>query len=116
MRFIVDECTGQKVAKWLEEEGHDVYSVYDQSRGVSDEMIIELANANNRILITNDKDFGEKIFKEKYPHKGVIFLRIQDERSGNKIQILRSLFQQFSDRLSNNFVVVTEDKIRFAKV
>jgi uncharacterized protein with PIN domain len=31
MRFLVDECTGPAVAKWLREQGHDVVSVYDES-------------------------------------------------------------------------------------
>lgn len=27
MRFLVDECTGPKVAAWLRSEGHDVFSL-----------------------------------------------------------------------------------------
>ncbi len=60
MRFIVDECTGPNVAKWLLEQQHDVYSVYDNEPGISDVAIIEKAFLDNRIIITNDKDFGEK--------------------------------------------------------
>jgi len=32
MRFLVDECTGPKVARWLREQGHEVFSVYDEAR------------------------------------------------------------------------------------
>ena len=35
MRFIVDECTGSAVARWLQAEGHDVYSVYEEARGLA---------------------------------------------------------------------------------
>ncbi len=31
MRFIVDECTGHAVARWLRTQGHDVFSVYDEA-------------------------------------------------------------------------------------
>jgi predicted nuclease of predicted toxin-antitoxin system len=86
MRFLVDECTGPKVARWLREQGHEVFSVYDEARGVEDETIIRKAFAESWILITNDKDFGEKVYKERRQHKGVVFLRLEDERAANKIE------------------------------
>ncbi len=43
MRFIVDECTGPNVARWLEVQQHDVFSVYDEARGMLDEAIIQKA-------------------------------------------------------------------------
>jgi predicted nuclease of predicted toxin-antitoxin system len=112
MRFLVDECTGTTVAKWLREQSHDVFSVYDDARGARDEEIIAKAHAEARILITNDKDFGEKVFRERCPHHGVIFLRLQDERAAAKIEALRKLLQTYSDQLADNFVVVTEAKVR----
>ncbi|MBM3145985.1 MAG: hypothetical protein FJ010_13660 [Chloroflexi bacterium] len=62
MRFLIDECTGPAVAQWFREQGYDVFSVYEQARGMDDDDIVEKANNENRILITNDKDFGEKIW------------------------------------------------------
>lgn len=32
MRFLVDECTGPVVARWLLEQKHEVFSVYDAAR------------------------------------------------------------------------------------
>jgi predicted nuclease of predicted toxin-antitoxin system len=84
MRFIVDECTGPSVARWLESQGHEVFSVYDDARGIEDLEILWKAHSENWILITNDKDFGEKICREDHPHKGVILLRLNDERKDNK--------------------------------
>jgi hypothetical protein len=34
MRFLVDECTGPTVAGWLREQQHEVFSVYEQARGM----------------------------------------------------------------------------------
>ncbi len=36
MRFLVDECTGPVVAKWLHEQGHEAFSVYDEAYGASE--------------------------------------------------------------------------------
>ncbi len=56
MRFLVDECTGPAVAAWLRGQNHDVFSVFDEARGMDDNDIIQKALQEHWILITNDKD------------------------------------------------------------
>ena len=115
MRFLVDECTGPKVAQWLREQGFEVFSVYEEARGIKDDKIIRKAYSENWILITNDKDFGEKVYKEGYPHNGIIFLSLEDERSKVKIETLHQLLKNYKNQLENNFIVVTETKVRFTR-
>jgi predicted nuclease of predicted toxin-antitoxin system len=69
----------------------------------------------NYILVTNDKDFGELVFRMRKPHKGVILLRLEDERSENKIAVLQRVLESYSDKLVNNFIIVTEKTIRIVK-
>jgi predicted nuclease of predicted toxin-antitoxin system len=114
MRFLVDESTGPAVAEWLRRQGHEVFSVYEQARGMDDNGIIQKASAENWILMTNDKDFGEKVYRERRPHKGVILLRLDDERADAKIETIKRLLESYANRLSGQFVVVTENSIRFA--
>ena len=59
MRFLVDECTGPSVARWLREQRHDVLSIYDEARGIDDGEIVRRAFAEDRILVTNDKGLGK---------------------------------------------------------
>jgi predicted nuclease of predicted toxin-antitoxin system len=115
VRLLVDECTGPAVARWLRSQGHDVFSVYEQARGVGDDAIIALAQEDPRIRITNDKDFGEKIFREGRPHRGVILLRLENERAQAKIAVLQRLMVNFSEQLADQFVVVSETRVRFAR-
>jgi predicted nuclease of predicted toxin-antitoxin system len=115
MRFLVDECTGPAVARWLKEQGYEVFSVYDEARGIDDETVLRKAFAESWVLITNDKDFGNMVFRERRPHRGIVFLRLSDERARNKIETLRRLIEEYGDRLINRFVVVTEDQVRFAR-
>jgi predicted nuclease of predicted toxin-antitoxin system len=75
---------------------------------------LEVARREHRILITNDSDFGELIYRRRLIHAGVVFLRLGDERTANKIDVLRRLLQAHSDRLPGSFVVVTESTVRFA--
>lgn len=115
MHFLIDECTGPLVAAWLIQQGHDVYSVYDQSPGDTDDEVLDRAFQEARILITNDRDFGELIFREGRSHRGVVFLRLDDERAANKIHVLDLLLANHALELPDRFVVVTESQVRFAK-
>lgn len=112
MRFLVDECTGLAVARWLREQQHDLFSVYEEARGMSDEAIIRQALAENRVLIANDKDFGEKVYHEGYLHRGNVLLRLEDERASGKIAAIRRLLDGYGDRIVNRFVVVTDTQVR----
>jgi predicted nuclease of predicted toxin-antitoxin system len=82
---------------------------------MEDNDVLLKAFAENWILITNDKDFGEKAFREKQPHHGVILLRLRDERNVNKIAILQRLLDNYAARLADSFVVATEKGVRFAR-
>lgn len=115
MRFLVDECTGPKVAQWLRQQAREVFSIYEQARGMEDDDIIRKAFAENWILITNDKDFGKKVYRERHPHRGVIFMRLEDERASNKTEVLQRLLEGYANKTNNRFVVVTETRVRFAQ-
>ena len=116
MRFLVDECTGPAVARWLRSQGHDVFSVYEDARGLADDEILAKAFAEVWILVTNDKDFGEKVYRERRSHHGIILLRLRDPRAGSKIGTLHQLITNFANQLAESFVVVTERGARFGKL
>ncbi len=114
MRFLVDECTGPAVARWLRSQSHDVFSVFEESPGMDDDSVLSKAFAEGRILITNDKDFGEMVFREQSPHHGIILLRLSDESPSTKITVIKSILESFADRLADQFVVASERQVRFA--
>src|SRR6266508_4020884 len=113
MRFLVDESTGPAVAEWLTTNGHEVFSIYEYARGMHDDDIVRKAFDENWILITNDKDFGEQVYRERKPHHGIILLRLADERAKSKIEILQRLLNSYAENLPEQFVVVTEQSVRF---
>ncbi|MFN5727010.1 MAG: DUF5615 family PIN-like protein [Pseudanabaena sp.] len=115
MRLLVDENTGVVVARWLRSQNHEVFSVYEEARGTDDDEILQKAWDENWILISCDKDFGEKVYRERRLHHGVILLRLEDERNANKINVLQSLLENYAGQLADSFVVVTEKQVRFAR-
>jgi predicted nuclease of predicted toxin-antitoxin system len=114
MKFLVDECTGPRVAHLLSQKGHDVFSVYEEARGSDDNWIINKANKENRIIITVDKDFGKLVFRKGKSHKGIILLRLEKQRAENKINKIDELLKNYSDKIKDNFIAVTEDAVRIA--
>jgi len=115
MRFLVDECTGTSVANWLKKENHEVYSVFEQWRGASDESILEKCHLENYILITSDKDFGEMVFRNQKVHSGIILVRCIPNNFVKRIEVLSKLLKNYSDKLENNFVVVTNHTVRIVE-
>ncbi len=113
MKIIVDESTGPGVAKWLKSNGWEVYSVFNESPGWSDRVILAKAHFENWVIITNDKDFGDMVFRDKLPHRGIILLRLNDETTVNKIAILSQIFEQFDrTHILDKFLVATERGFR----
>ena len=112
LKFLVDESTGQKVVEALRLEGYDVFSVNEHFPGINDVEILQFAFNQGRIIVTNDKDFGELIYHRKIPSKGVILLRLRDESPQNKIRIVLYVLKKFNNKLLGNFVVAIEHSIR----
>jgi predicted nuclease of predicted toxin-antitoxin system len=112
MKFLVDECTGPGVARWLQAQGHEVLSVYDQMRGASDDDVLDTCLAGAWVLVTNDKDFGGKVLRDSRAHKGVVFLRLDDESTSNKIVVLSGVLLQYGDAVSGLFITVNEKRTR----
>lgn len=112
LKFLIDESVDFPVASFLRESGFDVKTVVETAPSLKDRDVLNLANQENRILITNDKDFGQLIFKERLPHKGIILFRLEDESLEAKMGRLKEVLSTHKDKLVNNFIVVAEIKIR----
>ena len=116
LKFLVDESAGGKLFKFLLKEGLDAKFVTDIIPAASDERVLELAEREERILITNDKDFGELIFRLNRPSSGVIFLRLKVDSPENRQRYVLHLIENLPEKLRFNFVVVTESKIRIKRI
>jgi predicted nuclease of predicted toxin-antitoxin system len=115
VRFLVDENGGLVLPNWLRSRGYEVFSVYESEQGIDDDEVIQKAFDENWILISSDKDFGNKVFRDRREHRGVILLRLENENSTNKIAVLEKLLTEYPEQLSNNFIVVAEKLVRFAR-
>jgi predicted nuclease of predicted toxin-antitoxin system len=114
MKFLLDESADFPLAGHLAGLGQDVTSIIrDYQRGIPDEEVLAIARREHRILITNDKDFGELIYRRRILHAGVILFRLDDEALATKIARLDAVLRDHADDLaSRRFVVVDDQRIR----
>ena len=74
MKVLVDACAGLRLAHALQEAGHDVAFAGDGESPPDDAVILASAVKDARSIITRDKDFGALVFRDQYPHRGIIRL------------------------------------------
>ncbi|MEM2146036.1 MAG: DUF5615 family PIN-like protein [Candidatus Jordarchaeaceae archaeon] len=112
MKFLVDESTGKKLAKLLATK-YDVLFVGDILKSAKDEEVLEFAEREGRILITDDKDFGRLVLILGKPSSGVIFLRTSTTNAEKRFKILQEVLRKLDAK--GKFMVVREDRIRIRR-
>jgi predicted nuclease of predicted toxin-antitoxin system len=115
MKFVVDESTGDSVVAELRRLGHDALSIHETFPGLDDPPILDIAVNEDRIVVTNDKDFGELVYRSGLPHVGVILFRLDDESAANRVRMMREVLRLCGNNLKDNFIVASERKIRIRR-
>jgi predicted nuclease of predicted toxin-antitoxin system len=112
MQLLVDENMPGTVIVELRNRGHDVLSVKESMRGAEDPAILARAQAESRVVVTQDKDFGELAFRSGLPATcGVILLRLaSDDPDADNRRIVAAIESRTD--WSGAFAVVTEERIR----
>jgi predicted nuclease of predicted toxin-antitoxin system len=72
VKILLDSCVWGQAAAELRTAGHDVIWAGDWHEDPGDEAILASAHAEERILVTLDKDFGELAIVHGHPHHGII--------------------------------------------
>ena len=112
MRFLLDESADFPLGGFLKDLGHDVTTVSkDYPQSLADRAVLAIAFEEQRILITNDRDFGELIFRQSFPHAGVILFRLGAEDLETKTSWLQHIITDLSDKL-DGFLVITDRGVR----
>ena len=112
MRFLADECVDAVLVEELRGAGHDVQTVQEIASASEDAAVVDLAAREHRILLTEDKDFGELAIRQKLRVPGVILLRIAPQLRHRKWPRLAATIDALRERLAGHHTVVDIDKIR----
>ncbi|MEX2142887.1 MAG: DUF5615 family PIN-like protein [Pirellulales bacterium] len=113
MNTVADECCDALLVSALRSDGHDVLYVKETAPGSDDTTVLQMSVAQQRVLLTEDKDFGELVVRLKLPSYGIILVRIHPADPQLKAMRLRDLLRNHSYRLPDSFTVVDAIKARF---
>lgn len=112
MRLLADESLDFAVVRALRESGHDVLLVSEAAPGAPDSRVVELAESERRLLLTEDKDFGQLAFAAGRRSAGIVLVRFPATvRHSQPREVLRAL-ERLGDLTRGCFVVVEPGKVR----
>lgn len=116
MKFLLDQSSDARLISYLTSLGHDAVRIAkDYPPGLPDAQVLSIAYKENRILITDDRDFGELVFRFKQRHAGVIYLRLGEYAElATKIERLEYVLMHYAAQL-NQFLVVTRHRVRISR-
>jgi predicted nuclease of predicted toxin-antitoxin system len=86
-------------------------------RRINDEEISDIAQREDRIIITFDLEFGEHFFACRYSPPGVIVLRLRDQRPERVNVVLSRFFARCTEavELCDKLCIVTEVRTRIRR-
>lgn len=111
-RFLANVNVEKPIIDFLIRKDIDVKWVVDIDRQMPDIRVCEIANNEKRIILTNDKDFGEIVFFQKKIKYGLILLRVKGQDSLEKIVLLERLLEKYPDKIAGYFIIVAKEKFR----
>ncbi len=114
MRFLADESCDATIARALQDAGHDITAVRDISPRAPDSVVIDLARRDARILLTEDRDFGQLVYASGSPHCGVVLLRYPFAARTAIARALVELAAQKGNAILGRFIVVQPGRIRIS--
>jgi predicted nuclease of predicted toxin-antitoxin system len=112
VRWLADECVAAPLVAFLRAGGHDVLYVAEASGGLSDTDVIALALQEERLLLTEDKDFGDLVFRRRRAVPGVVLMRIAPESPALKTMRLGAAIERYGEGLFGCYMVIEEGRFR----
>jgi predicted nuclease of predicted toxin-antitoxin system len=103
------------IAAWLKAQGHDAVHLNDENlNSLPDDIIIEKAINEHRIILTSDMDFGQLLALNKSQQVSLIQFRISNFKPAVVKNKLELVFDKFHNQLDGDFIITVEDeRIRF---
>lgn len=108
MQIVADESVDFRIIIGLRKLGITVLSISEEQSSIRDEQVLQIATSTNSLLITEDKDFGDLVFR--LPHSGILLLRLDEKDKA--IETACKTIEKYQDELSGKFSVLNQNKLR----
>jgi len=112
MNLLADEGVDKPIVEQLRQNGHDVLYVAEMEPGIPDEMVLQRANEHQALLVTQDKDYGELVYRHGLVHLGVILIRLAGLSLETKAKIVSKVLADRAGEMPNAFSVISPGMVR----
>jgi predicted nuclease of predicted toxin-antitoxin system len=113
MRFLANENFPLGSVRKLRTAGHDVLAIIEVEAGAKDPAVLDRAVAENRVLLTFDRDYGELIYRRNLPPPpGVIYLRLVPKTPDEAADAILSLLFIDGLDLERRYTVIERLRVR----
>lgn len=115
MRFLLDESLSPRVARILNDAGHDTVHARDHAlTSAADPVVLQAAVDDTRVLLTLDTDFGTLLARSGDTLPSVILFRGEvTRRPERQAALLLANLDQFEpDLVTGALVVIGDNRIR----
>jgi predicted nuclease of predicted toxin-antitoxin system len=111
MRVLLDECTDYPLKAALETLGFDTER---STPGISDDDVLKEANSTDRVLITMDYGFGERVIRKYESSVGVVLIsgKAIDRRDPDRFAKLAARIHALQNSLRGHLAVIDKKRIR----
>jgi len=113
--FLADESCDFAIIRALRAEGFDVVSVAESYPALADENVLEIAYREKRLLLTEDKDFGEWVFSHGKQMCGIVLFRYPAIMRHSIANVTVELVKEHGLSLINKFTVIEPGRARIRK-
>lgn len=113
IKFLADVNIEKRIVDFLLESGFDVKWTPDYDCEMDDADLLAMSSSEKRILITNDKDFGELTFLRKQNSAGIVLIRVKGQDTSEKVMLLEKLILNHMEEIPNHFTLMTNTRFRF---
>jgi len=113
--LLADENLDRSVIARLRSEGHEVLAVAEMEPGIEDSAVLARANERCALLLTEDKDFGELVFRQSLVHEGVILIRLAGLTAAKKGELLCNALREHGSQMVQAFTALSPGMIRIRR-
>ena len=115
MQFLADESCDFAVVTALRRAGHDVSAIVELSPGAEDDVVLARARAEARVLLTEDKDFGQLAFGAGRDTPGIVLIRFPAGVRSALGEMMVNVVTELGDRIQGAFAVVEPGRVRHSR-
>lgn len=114
--FLADESCDFAAVRGLRSVGYDVIAVAEAIPSAPDEEVLQFAARGRRILLTEDKDFGEWVFAHGKKMAGVLLIRFPGNARSLLAESVTQLVTRHSGDLAGAFTVLEPGRARIRRM